>query len=212
MNKKGCGSMIRGAVLVSGGGTKLQALLDSVYFGEIPNFELVAVISSDREAYALTRAKTANVPAFVVEPELFPTTSSFSLAVSNKLRDMDVELVMLAGYKMPLDAVAKSYKNRIIGVYPSLIPAFEDCPGSVHRAVLERGVKITGATAYFASPEGGIGPIIMQKAVEVKQDDDVDSLRSRVMEEAEWKLLPRAVTLFCQDRLEIRGSRVIIKD
>ena len=212
MNKKGCGSMIRGAVLVSGGGTKLQALLDSVYFGEIPNFELVAVISSDREAYALTRAKTANVPAFVVEPELFPTTSSFSLAVSNKLRDMDVELVMLAGYKMPLGAVAKSYKNRIIGVYPSLIPAFEDCPGSVHRAVLERGVKITGATAYFASPEGGIGPIIMQKAVEVKQDDDVDSLRSRVMEEAEWKLLPQAVTLFCQDRLEIRGSRVIIKD
>lgn len=204
--------MTRGAVLVSGGGTKLQALLDSVYFGEIPDFELVAVISSDEEAYAMTRAKTAKVPAYTVDPALFPTTSSYSMAVANKLRDMDVDLVILAGYKMPLGTVASAFKNRIIGVYPSLVPAFENCQGSVHRAVLERGAKVTGATAYFASAEGAIGPIILQKTVEVRQDDDVDALRSRVMEEAEWKLLPQAVTLYCQGRLEIRGARVFIKD
>lgn len=202
----------RGAVLVSGGGTKLQALLDSVYFGEIPDFELVAVISSDEDAYALTRAKTAGVPGYTVDPAVFPTASSYSMAVSNKLRDMDVDLVILAGYRMPLGAVAASFKNRIIGVYPSLIPAFESVEGSVHRAVLERGVRVTGATAYFASPEGGIGPIILQKTVEVKQDDTLESLRSRVMEEAEWKLLPEAVTLYCQGRLEIRGSKVLITE
>ena len=204
--------MTRGAVLVSGGGTKLQALLDSVYFGEIPDFELVAVISSDPDAYALTRAKTAGVPGYTVDPAMFPTTSSFSMAVANKLKDMDVDLVILAGYSMPLGSVAAGFKNRVIGVYPSLIPAFENCDGSVHRAVLERGVKITGATAYFATPEGGIGPIILQTSVEVKPDDDLASLRSRVMEEGEWKLLPRAVTLYCQGKLEIRGSKVIINE
>jgi phosphoribosylglycinamide formyltransferase-1 len=202
----------RGAVLVSGGGTKLQALLDSVYFREIPDFELVAVISSDEQAYAMTRAKTAGIPAYVVDPALFPTTSSYSMAVANKLKDMDVDLVILAGYRMPLGTVAAAFRNRVIGVYPSLIPAFEKVEGSVHRAVLERGVKITGATAYFATPEGGIGPIILQKAVEVRQDDDLDTLRSRVMEDAEWKLLPQAVTLYCQGRLEVRGSRVLIKE
>lgn len=204
--------MIRGAVLVSGGGTKLQSLLDSVYFGEIPNFELVAVISSNKEAYALKRAQTAGVPTYVVEPELFPTTSSYSMAMSNKLRDMDVDLVVCAGYKMPLGAVAANYKNRVIGVYPSLIPAFENCEGSVHRAVLERGTKITGATAYFATEEGGIGPIIMQKAVEVLPEDDVTSLRARVIEDAEWELLPGAVKLFCQGRLQIHANRVIIQE
>jgi phosphoribosylglycinamide formyltransferase-1 len=125
---------------------------------------------------------------------------------------MDVDLVILAGYSMPLGSVAAGFKNRVIGVYPSLIPAFENCDGSVHRAVLERGVKITGATAYFATPEGGIGPIILQTSVEVKPDDDLASLRSRVMEEGEWKLLPRAVTLYCQGKLEIRGSKVIINE
>ncbi len=204
--------MIRGAVLVSGGGTKLQAVLDSVYFGEIPDFQLVAVISSDAQAYAMTRAKTAGVPAYVVDPALFPTASSYSMAVANKLKDMDVDLVVLAGYRMPLGTVAATYKNRVIGVYPSLIPAFEGVEGSVHRAVLERGARITGATAYFATPDGEIGPIIAQRAVEVRQDDTVDTLRARVMEEAEWKLLPDAVTLFCQGRLEIHGSRVIIKE
>lgn len=204
--------MTRGAVLVSGGGTKLQALLDSVFFGEIPDFELTAVISSDKEAYAMTRAKSAGIPAYVVDPAVFPTTSSYSMAVANKLRDMDVELVILAGYNMPLGSVGATYKNRIIGVYPSLIPAFEGTEGSVHRAALERGVKVTGATAYFATAEGDIGPIILQKAVEVKQDDTLETLRSRVMEEAEWQLLPQAVTLYCQGRLEVRGSRVFIKD
>jgi len=204
--------MTRGAVLVSGGGTKLQALLDSVYFGEIPDFELTAVISSDEQAYSLTRAKTAGAPCFVVDPAMFPTASSYSMAMANKLRDMDVDLVILAGYRMPLGTVASTYKNRVIGVYPSLIPAFENTEGSIHRAVLERGVRVTGATAYFATAEGDIGPIILQKAVEVKQDDTLDSLRNRVMEEAEWKLLPQAVTLFCQGRLEIRGKSVFIKE
>jgi len=204
--------MIRGAALVSGGGTKLQALLDSVYFKEIPDFELVAVISSDPDAYALKRASNAKIPTFVVEPNRFPTPSSHSMAVANKLKDMDIDLVIVAGYKMPLGTIASTFKGRIIGVHPSLVPAFENVKSGIYSAVLERGVKITGATAYFANSQGDIGPIIMQKAVEVRPNDDYNSLRTRVIEEAEWKLLPKAVSLFCQNKLEIHGNSVIIKE
>lgn len=203
--------MVRAAALVSGDGAKLQAILDSMYFKEIPDFELVAVISSEKDAYAMKRALNAGVPAYVVDPELFPNMTSHSMAVANKLKDMDIELVILAGYDMPLGVIPYQFKNHIIGTYPALYPAFEDVEGDVQRAVLERGVKITGATAYFADADGRVGGIILQRAVEVMPDDTPDSLRRRVLEDAEWKLLSQAVSLYCANRLSVRGSRVIIE-
>ncbi len=203
--------MVRAAALVSGDGAKLQAILDSMYFKEIPDFELVAVISSEKDAYAMKRALNAGVPAYVVDPELFPNMTSHSMAVANKLKDMDIELVILAGYDMPLGVIPYQFKNHIIGTYPALYPAFEDAEGDVQRAVLERGVKITGATAYFADADGRVGGIILQRAVEVMPDDTPDSLRRRELEDAEWKLLSQAVSLYCANRLSIRGSRVIIE-
>lgn len=203
--------MIRAAALVSGDGAELQAILDSVYFKEIPNFELIAVISSQRDAYAMKRALSAGVPAYVVDPDLFPTMTSHSMAIANKLKDMDVELVILAGYDLPLGVIPYQFKNRIIGTYPALYPAFEDEEGDIHRAVLERGVKVTGATAYFADSDGRVGSIISQRAVEVLPDDTRDTLARRVMEEGEWKLLSEAVKLFCTGRLSIHGKRVVIE-
>lgn len=203
--------MVRAAALVSGDGAKLQAILDSMYFKEIPDFELVAVISSEKDAYAMKRALNAGVPAYVVAPELFPNMTSHSMAVANKLKDMDIELVILAGYDMPLGVIPYQFKNHIIGTFPALYPAFEDAEGDVQRAVLERGVKITGATAYFADADGRVGGIILQRAIEVMPDDTPDSLRRRVLEDAEWKLLSQAVSLYCANRLSIRGSRVIIE-
>ena len=203
--------MVRAAALVSGDGAKLQAILDSMYFKEIPDFELVAVISSEKDAYAMKRALNAGVPAYVVDPELFPNMTSHSMAVANKLKDMDIELVILAGYDMPLGVIPYQFKNHIIGTFPALYPAFEDAEGDVQRAVLERGVKITGATAYFADADGRVGGKILQRAIEVMPDDTPDSLRRRVLEDAEWKLLSQAVSLYCANRLSIRGSRVIIE-
>ena len=203
--------MVRAAALVSGDGAKLQAILDSMYFKEIPDFELVAVISSEKDAYAMKRALNAGVPAYVVDPELFPNMTSHSMAVANKLKDMDIELVILAGYDMPLGVIPYQFKNHIIGTFPALYPAFEDAEGDVQRAVLERGVKITGATAYFADADGRVGEIILQRAIEVMPDDTPDSLRRRVLEDAEWKLLSQAVSLYCANRLSIRGNRVIIE-
>ena len=203
--------MVRAAALVSGDGAKLQAILDSMYFKEIPDFELVAVISSEKDAYAMKRALNAGVPAYVVDPELFPNMTSHSMAVANKLKDMDIELVILAGYDMPLGVIPYQFKNHIIGTFPALYPAFEDAEGDVQRAVLERGVKITGATAYFADADRRVGGIILQRAVEVMPDDTPDSLRRRVLEDAEWKLLSQAVSLYCANRLSIRGNRVIIE-
>ena len=203
--------MVRAAALVSGDGAKLQAILDSMYFKDIPDFELVAVISSEKDAYAMKRALNAGVPAYVVDPELFPNMTSHSMAVANKLKDMDIELVILAGYDMPLGVIPYQFKNHIIGTFPALYPAFEDAEGDVQRAVLERGVKITGATAYFADADGRVGGIILQRAIEVMPDDTPDSLRRRVREDAEWKLLSQAVSLYCANRLSIRGSRVIIE-
>lgn len=204
--------IVRAAALTAGDGSKLQAILDSMYFKELPDFELTAVIAPSREAYAVTRAVNAGVPSFVVDPELFPNMTSHSMAVANKLRDMDIDLVILAGYDCPLGVIPYQFKNRIIGTYPALCPAFEDVEGDVHRAVLERGVKVTGATAYFADGDGRVGGIILQQAVEVLPGDDPESLRRRVTEEAEWKLLSRAVALFCAGKLSIRGTRVVIEE
>lgn len=203
--------MVRGAILVSGGGTLFQSVLDSMFFGEIPEFQLVAVICTGHNEYTMRRAANANVEAFVVEPENFPTRLSHSMAISNKLKDMDVDLVILAGYDMPLGVISSQFRKRIIGVYPSLVPAFSDCDDSPVRAAIERGCRVTGATAYFADIDGNIGPIILQQAVEIRSDDSPETLRKRILEEAEWRILPRAVVLFCQNRLEIRGNTVLIK-
>ena len=201
---------VRAAALVSGDGDMLQAILDSLYFKELPHFELVAVISPQKGAYAMARALNAGVPAYVVDPELFPTMTSHSMAVANKLRDMDIDLVILAGYDLPLGVIPYQFKNRIIGTYPALYPAYEDESGDIQRVVLERGLKVTGATAYFADGDGRVGGIILQKAVPILPDDDPDSLRRRVTVDAEWKLLSQAVALFCAGRLSIHGKRVVI--
>ncbi len=203
--------MIRAAALVSGDGARLQAILDSMYFKEIPDFELVAVISTARDVYAMKRALNAGVPAYVVDPELFPNTTSHSMAVANKLKDMDIELVILAGYDMPLGVIPYQFKNRIIGTFPALYPAFEDEEGDIQRQVLERGVKLTGATAYFADGDGRVGSIILQRAVEVMPDDTPDTLSRRVLEEGEWRLLSQAVILYCSHKLRVHGNRVIIE-
>ena len=204
--------MIRAAALVSGDGARLQAILDSMYFKEIPDFELVAVISTARDAYAMKRALNAGVPAYVVDPELVPNATSHSMAVANKLKDMDIELVILAGYDMPLGVIPYQFKNRIIGTFPALYPAFEDEEGDIQRAVLERGVKLTGATAYFADGDGRVGSIILQRAVEVLPDDTADTLSRRVLEEGEWRILSQAVILYCSHKLKVHGNRVIIEN
>ena len=156
--------------------------------------------------------RSAGVPAYVVDPELFPNITSHSMAVANKLRDMDIELVILAGYELPLGVIPYQFKNRIIGTYPAMYPAFEDVEGDIQLAALERGVKMTGATAYFADSDGRVGGVIMQKAIEVKPNDDPDTLRRRVLEEGEWKILPQSVALYCQGKLSVRGNRVVIEE
>jgi len=206
--------MIRTAILVSGGGRNLQAVIDSRLFGEIENCDIVAVVSSNPDAYALARARAAGLTGCVVDRDVFPNVQSFNEAIFHKLRDLDAELVVLAGFTEKLsDAVIRHYKNRIIGVHPSLMPAFSGTPESANTAcamALETGVRITGATAYFLTETPCAGPIILQQAVEVLPDDSPKSLSERVMSEAEWSILPRAVALYCAGALEVVDGRVLI--
>ena len=202
--------MIRAAALASGDGVKLQAILDAMYFGELPEFELVAVISPEKDAYVMQRALNAGVPAYVVDPDLFPAMTTHSRAVANKLKDMDVELVLLADYGVSLGVIPYQFKNRIIGTCPSLYPAFEEVEGNVCEAVLARGCKLTGATSFFADGDGRVGSIIDQRAVVVLPDDTAETLARRVTEEAEWGLLTDAVKLFCAGRLSVRDNRVLV--
>ena len=207
--------MVKTAILVSGGGTNLQAIIDANIFGEIRNCELAAVISSNPNAYAIDRAQYAGIPAFVIDISLFPNRFSYTKAVLDKLLDLEIELVVYAGFNFILGPqLIKAYENRIINIHPSLIPSF--CgPGfyglHVHKAVLEYGVKTTGATAHFATEIADSGPIILQKAVQVLEDDTPATLQRRVMEEAEWVILPEAISLFCERRLELDGRIVRIR-
>ncbi|MDR2421129.1 MAG: phosphoribosylglycinamide formyltransferase [Oscillospiraceae bacterium] len=207
--------MVRTAVLVSGGGSNLQAIIDARIFGEVKNCELAAVISSNPDAYALQRAEFAGIPAYIIDRKIFANRASFSEAVHKKLEDLDIELAVLAGFMYILDPpLIRAYRNRVINIHPALIPSFSGpgCYGiHVHEAALEYGVKVTGATAHFCVSEADAGPIILQKAVEVREDDTPLSLQRRVMEEAEWKILPAAVSLYCEGRLEIDGKIVRIK-
>ncbi|MDR0446268.1 MAG: phosphoribosylglycinamide formyltransferase [Oscillospiraceae bacterium] len=208
--------MVKTAVLVSGGGTNLQAIIDAHIFGEIKNCELAAVISSNPDAFAIQRAERAGIPVYVVDRKIFANRASFSEAIHKKLEDLDIDLAVLAGFMYVLDSpLIHAYRNRVINIHPALIPSFcgDGCYGlRVHEAALEYGVKVSGATAHFCVTEPDAGPIILQKAVEVREDDTPTSLQRRVMEEAEWKILPAAVSLYCEGRLEVTGRTVKISE
>ena len=202
------------AVLVSGGGTNLQALLDAEARGEIKNGEIVAVISSKPGVYALERAKNAAVPGYVVARQDFDSSQAMTLALVEKLKSLSIDLVILAGFMTIITKeMPDAFPNAIINIHPALIPSF--CGKGfyglhVHEAALSYGVKLSGATVHFVSEECDGGPIILQKAVEILPDDTPEPLQRRIMEQAEWKLLPQAASLFCEDRLKVEGHTVRI--
>ena len=200
------------AVLVSGGGTNLQALIDAQGRGEIVGGQIAAVISSAPDAYALERAKNAGIPGCVIARKAYASNREMTLALVDKLKELDIDLVVLAGFMVILtEEMVRAFPNAIINVHPALIPSFAGpgCYGlHVHEKALEYGVKLSGATVHFVSEECDGGPIISQKAVEVLPDDTPEVLQRRIMEQAEWKLLPQAVSLFCQDRLKVEGRTV----
>ena len=202
-------------VLVSGGGTNLQALLDAQQRGEIRGGKITAVVSSTPGAFALERAAKAGVPGCVVNRKDYDTREAFTQALLTQLETLRADLIVLAGFLYILSpAFVDRYENRIINIHPALIPAF--CGDGyyglkVHEKALEYGVKLTGATVHFVSAEADAGPIILQKAVAIEEGDTPEVLQKRVMEQAEWKLLPEAVSLFCQDRLTVEGRIVHIK-
>lgn len=204
------------AVLVSGGGTNLQALIDAEKAGSIRNGRIVRVISSKPDVFALERARRHGIETAVVERKAYPTTEAFSGALLKALDDCGADLVVLAGFLSIIDeTVVKRYPNKILNVHPSLIPAF--CGKGyyglrVHEEVLRYGVKVTGATVHFVNEVTDGGAILLQKAVEIHPDDTPENLQRRVMEEAEWQLLPRAVSLVCEGRVRIEGRIAHILD
>lgn len=207
-------SIKRIAVLVSGGGTNLQALIDAQRRGEIVNGEIAAVIASKPGVYALERARRANIPGYVVARKDFPDHQAMTAALVDKLKALHIDLVVLAGFMVILTGeMMRAYPNAILNVHPALIPSFsgEGCYGlHVHEMALEYGVKVSGATVHFVSEECDGGPIVLQKAVAVEENDTPETLQRRIMEQAEWVILPRAVSLFCQNRLKVEGRKVRI--
>ena len=190
------------AVLVSGGGTNLQALIDAQGGGEIVNGSITAVISSSPEAYALERAKQAGIPGYVLARQDYPSNRAMTVALVDKLRELDIQLVVLAGFMTILtEEMVQAFPNAILNIHPALIPSFAGpgCYGlHVHEKALAYGVKLSGATVHFVSPECDGGPIVLQKAVEVLPGDTPETLQRRVMEQAEWILLPQAAELVAQ--------------
>lgn len=205
--------MLNIVVLVSGGGTNLQALIDAERRGEIPGGRLSCVISSRADAYALTRAEQAGIAGEVLRRGDFESQPAYDHALLMLLERYQADLVVLAGFMTIIgDEVIDRYRNRMMNIHPSLIPSFcgEGYFGQrVHRAALERGVRVTGATVHFVNEVCDGGPIILQQAVEVQDDDTPETLQKRVMEQAEWKILPRAVAMFCAGRLSVAGNRVL---
>ena len=204
------------AVLVSGGGTNLQALIDAQHAGQIVNGEIVAVISSDPTAYALERAAKANIPGYVISRKDYASNQAMTMALTEKLQSLEIDLVVLAGFMTILtEEIVKAFPNAIINIHPALIPSFcgPGCYGlHVHEKALAYGVKLSGATVHFVSEECDGGPIIIQKAVDVLPDDTPEVLQRRIMKQCEWKIMPRAVSLFCQDKLQVEGRVVRILD
>lgn len=203
------------AVLVSGGGTNLQALIDAQQRSELGGGEITAVISSKEGAYALERARKAGIPGYVLPRKSFDSNRAMTLALVEKLKALDIDLVVLAGCMVIFtEELVQAYPNAIMNVHPALIPSF--CGQGfyglhVHEAALAYGVKLSGATVHFVSAECDGGPIIAQKVVPVLPGDTPETLQKRIMEQAEWKLLPEAVRLFCEGRLRVEGRTVIIE-
>ena len=206
--------MVNIAVLVSGGGTNLQALIDAEQRGEIPGGKITAVIASKPGAYALERAKNAGIPGYVVARKDYASSRDMTLALVEKLRRLDIGLVVLAGFMTIITKeMIDAYPNAILNVHPALIPSFcgEGFYGlNVHEKALQSGVKVSGATVHFVSEECDGGPIVLQKAVPIEEGDTPEVLQKRIMEQAEWILLPRAVSLFCQGKLRVEGRIVHI--
>ena len=208
--------MKRIAVLVSGGGTNLQALIDAQARGEILGGSIAAVISSKPGVKALDRAEKAGIPGYVVPRKDFDSNRAMTVALVEKLKELDIDLVVLAGFMHILTGeMVQAWPNAILNVHPALIPSFcgEGVYGlHVHEAALAYGVKLTGATVHFVNEEADGGPIVLQKAVAIQEGDTPELLQRRVMEEAEWNILPQAVSLCCQDKLSVEGRTVHILD
>ena len=208
--------MLKIAVCVSGGGTNLQAIIDAVENGAITNTEIKVVISNNKNAYALERAKNHNIEGICISPKDYETRAEFNKAFLEKLDSYEVDLVVLAGFLVviPPEMIAK-YRNRIINVHPSLIPAF--CGTGfyglkVHEGALERGVKVTGATVHFVDEGTDTGPIILQKAVYIENGDTAEVLQKRVMEQAEWVILPKAIDFIANGKVSIVDGHAIITE
>lgn len=208
--------MLKTVVLVSGGGTNLQAIFDAIDAGKITNAEISAVISNNANAYALERARKRGVDAVCISPKSFESRDAFNLALLEKVQSYGADLVVLAGCLVVIPKImVDAFPNRMINIHPSLIPSF--CGTGyyglkVHEAALQRGVRVTGATVHFVDDGTDTGPIILQKAVEVRQDDTPEILQRRVMEEAEWKILPQAIDLIANGRVSVADGRVRIAD
>ena len=203
-------------VLVSGGGTNLQALIDAQSRGELAQGKITCVISSNPNAYALERAAKNNIPTEVIRRRDFAEFDEYDKALTSLLQSKNADVVVLAGFMTILGKrVIAAFENRIINIHPALIPSFcgEGYYGlRVHEEALKKGVKVTGATAHFVNEVCDGGPIILQKAVEVQNGDTPEILQKRVMEQAEWKILPKAVALFCEDKIKVIGNKTEISD
>ena len=206
--------MKRIAVLVSGGGTNLQALIDAKAAGKIPEGEFAAVVASSPDAYALQRAEKAGIPTYVINRKDYGSNQELTIALTALLQEQKIDLIVLAGFMYILTGeLVNAYPNAILNVHPALIPSFcgEGCYGlHVHEKALAYGVKVSGATVHFVSEECDGGPIILQKAVNVEEGDTPEVLQRRIMEQAECIILPKAVDLFCRDKLSVEGRRVHI--
>ncbi len=206
--------MMNIAVFVSGGGTNLQALIDAESRGEIKNGKITFVLASNSNAYAIERAKKAGIETAVVSRKDYSSKEEYDKAILSVIKNKNIDLIVLAGFLSILgEELVSKYRNRIINIHPSLIPLFcgDGFYGKkVHTAVLESGVKVTGATAHFVNEITDGGAIILQKAVPVEPGDNEDILQYRVMRQAEWEILPKAVSLFCQGRIKINGNKTEI--
>lgn len=204
------------AVLVSGGGTNLQALIDAQNDGTIKSGKITCVISSNPDAYALERARNNNIETAVIRRKDFETFLEYDLALTELLKSKGADLVVLAGFMTILGhQVISEFENRMINIHPALIPSFsgEGFYGlKVHKAALEKGVKLSGATTHFVTEKCDAGPIIMQRAVEVHNDDTPETLQRRIMENVEWKILPISVELFCSDKITVKDNKTYIID
>lgn len=206
--------MLKIAVLVSGGGTNLQAIIDSIADGRITDTKIEAVISNNPRAYALERAKKAGIEALCISPKSFESRADFNAALLEAVNERQVDLIVLAGFMVVVpEAMIRAYRNRIINIHPSLIPSF--CGTGyyglhVHEAALKRGVKISGATVHFVDEGTDTGPIIMQKAVEVLSDDTPEVLQHRIMEQAEWQIMPQVINLIAHDKVHVVDGKVVI--